>query len=145
MKGVLLVLSLLLISAAVSAEVYKWVDDKGEVHYGDRPKGDQDAPISIDTSSASKADAQESEKAKTQKLIDAMDKSRKEQAKLNKKKLADQRKQDDKCLKERDKLHKLEAKMQKNYSEFSNDRPASYQHLEAEAADRKKYLQQYCN
>ena len=145
MKAVLLGLSLFLLSVTATGEVYKWVDDKGEVHYGDHPKGVQDAPIAIDANSASTTISPASEKAKTQKLIEEMDKSRKEQAKLNRKRLADQRKQDDKCLKERSKLHKLEAKMQNNYSEFSNNRPASYQRLEAEAADRKKYLQQYCN
>lgn len=33
-----LILALLLLTGAVSAaEVYKWTDDKGRVHYGDRP------------------------------------------------------------------------------------------------------------
>ena len=144
MKGIVL-LCLLLTSGIACAEVYKWVDGKGGVHYEDHPKGGQDEKISIDTDSAGKTDAQGTEKVKTQKLIDAMEKSRKEQTKLRKKRLADQRKQDEKCMKERNKARKLEARMKQNYSEFSNDRPASYQRLEAELEDRKKYLQQYCN
>lgn len=145
MKEFMLAVSLLLLCSTASAEVFKWVDAKGQVHYEDHPKGSQDEKIFIDEGSAGQADTQASDKVKTQKLIDAMDKSRKQQVKLQAKKLADQRKQDEKCLKERNKVRKLEAKMQKNYSEFSNDRPASYQRLEAEVADRKKYLQQYCN
>ena len=33
----LLTLSLLFLSLAATAEIYKWVDDKGVVHYGDQP------------------------------------------------------------------------------------------------------------
>jgi hypothetical protein len=144
MKGLLLLLSLVLVSGAASAEVYKWVDAKGVVHYEDHPKGGQDEKISIDES-AVKVDAQEANKLKTQKLLKDMEKSRKQREKQQHKKLADQRKQDEKCIKERNKLRKLEARMQKKYSEFSNDRPPSYQRQQAELADRKKYLDKYCN
>lgn len=142
MKGIV-ILCLLLTSGLVNAEVYKWVDDKGEVHYEDHPKGET-AKISIDADSAAKVSEPETEKAKTQKLIDAMEKSRKEQAKARKKQLAEQHKQDEKCMKEKNKTRKLEARMQKKYSEFSNDRPDSYNRLEAELADRKKYIAEYC-
>jgi hypothetical protein len=35
-----LVLALLTVSFAASAEVYRWVDGQGNVHYADRPAGD---------------------------------------------------------------------------------------------------------
>jgi hypothetical protein len=145
MKGMWLWLSLFMLCNVASAEVYKWVDDKGEVHFGDSPKGSQDAKISIEENAAAHTDTAQPTQADTQKLIDSMEQSRKQRAKQRQQQRAAQRKQDEKCLKERNKLRKLETKMQKHYSEFSNDRPASYQHLEAEAAERKKYLQQYCN
>ena len=141
----MLLLSLLLASGAASAEVYKWVDAKGQVHYEDHPKGAQDEKISIDDSTADKAGALKINKPDTQKLLKEMEQSRKQREQSRHKKLNAQRKQDQKCLSERNKLRKLEAKMQKKYSEFSNDRPASYQRQEAELEDRKKYLQQYCN
>lgn len=36
----LAVLLLVLISASLTAEVYRWVDDQGRVHFSDRPPGD---------------------------------------------------------------------------------------------------------
>jgi hypothetical protein len=115
------------------------------VHYQDHPRGSDDDKISIDNSAVDKVDAQALHKLNTQKLIKDMETSRKQREKSRHKKLVVQRKQDEKCLKQRSKLRKLEAKMQKHYSEFSNDRPASYQRQQAELADRKKYLNEYCN
>lgn len=39
MKPGMGLLILLLLAAPASGEVYKWVDDKGRVHYGDKPVG----------------------------------------------------------------------------------------------------------
>jgi hypothetical protein len=145
MKTLFLLLSLFVASTTAFAEVYKWIDAKGEVHYQDHPRGSDDDKISIDNSAVDKVDAQALHKLNTQKLIKDMETSRKQREKSRHKKLVVQRKQDEKCLKQRSKLRKLEAKMQKHYSEFSNDRPASYQRQQAELADRKKYLNEYCN
>jgi|GEM_PF-1804954 len=145
MKSLMLLLSLLLVSGAATAEVYKWVDDKGQVHYEDHPKGGQDEKISIDDSASDKVDALKINKPDTQTLLKEMEQSRKQREKTRHKKQNAQRKQDQKCLSERNKLRMLEARMQKKYSEFSNDRPASYKRQEAEVADRKKYLDTYCN
>ncbi len=37
MKGIVLSACLLLFATAAAGEIYKWVDDKGVVHYGDQP------------------------------------------------------------------------------------------------------------
>jgi hypothetical protein len=37
MRGAPFLLSLLLVCQAVTAEVYRWVDDEGRVHFSDRP------------------------------------------------------------------------------------------------------------
>jgi len=144
MKTLFLLLSLLVASTTAFAEVYKWIDDKGEVHYQDHPQGSDDEKISIDDGAVDKVDTQALHKLNTQKLIKAMEKSRQLREKNQHKKQIAQRKQDEKCLKQRNKLRKLEARMQKHYSEFSNDRPASYQRQQAELLDRKKYLDEYC-
>ena len=38
-------LALLAATAAVHAEVYKWTDANGQVHYSDQPQGSDNAPI----------------------------------------------------------------------------------------------------
>jgi hypothetical protein len=145
MKSMLILCCLLLFTVSVSAEVYKWVDDKGQVHYEDHPKNSHEEKIATDGSTAGKLDTREAEQRKTEKLLKQMEKSRKSRQKQRHKKLAKQQKQDEKCLKKRNKIRKLEARMKHNYSEFSNDRPDSYQRLEAEVADRKKYYDKYCH
>lgn len=145
MKTLFILLSLFVISHMASAEVYKWVDDKGQVHYGDHPRGSHDEAISVDAKATQKADVQQLHKIDTDKLIKDMEKSRKQREKARHKKLARQRKDDEKCLKQRNKVRKLEARMHKHFSEFSNDRPAAYQRLQAELKDREKFLDEYCN
>lgn len=47
-----LVVILLIIPFCVFAEIYKWTDEKGNVHFGDRPKGDYTAEeISVEVNS----------------------------------------------------------------------------------------------
>lgn len=79
-------LGLALISLAQqgsSAGVYRWVDDQGKVHYGDRPPSkDKATPIELESAPAPAPDDHE-RKAKTQRLLDAMESERnreKEQA-----------------------------------------------------------------
>ena len=37
---ILLLLSTAVVTGALAAEIYKWTDDDGNIHYGDRPTGD---------------------------------------------------------------------------------------------------------
>lgn len=41
--------SLLLSAAAFSGEIYKWTDENGDVHYEDRPLGDEAERLSIES------------------------------------------------------------------------------------------------
>lgn len=145
MKAMLIMLSLLLASGYAGAEVYKWVDAKGEIHYEDHPKGTPEGKISTDNGDADKIDYNAINKRKTEEVLKDMEKSRKQREQSRRKKLAEQRKQDEKCLNERNKLRALQARMKKKYSEFSNDRPPSYQRQQAELNERRKYLDNYCN
>lgn len=66
MKAVLLLL--LCISAAAYAEVYKWVDKNGKVHYGDRPTSSQATEIKIKPPSSPSGASKETRE--NQKAID---------------------------------------------------------------------------
>lgn len=145
MKGVVILLGLVLVSATTSAEVYKWVDENGQVHYEDHPKDGGPGKVVIEGAKPDGIDLQEINKRKTQELLEDMEKSRKHKEKEREKKHAEQRKQDEKCLDERNKIRKLEAKMKREHREFSNDRSDSYRHYEAEVTDRQKYINKYCN
>lgn len=72
-------LGLALISLAQqgsSAGVYRWVDDQGKVHYGDRPPSkDKARPIEMESAPAPAPDDHE-RRARTRRLLDAMESER---------------------------------------------------------------------
>lgn len=64
--------SLLALAAAVanSGEVYKWVDSKGKVHYGDRPQNQQSSKLKIKETERSDTALSDTERrAKRDKLL----------------------------------------------------------------------------
>jgi len=145
MKTLLLLLTLLLWHSLACAEVYEWVDEKGQKHFQDHPRASQEGGISISDDQNDKADTHKQDMQKTNKLIQDMEKARKQREKAQHKALAQQRKHDEKCFKLKSQARKLEARMQKHYREFSNDRSPAYQRQQVELTDRKKYLEQYCD
>ena len=47
MRLTIILLSGLLLSTGAGAAVYKWVDEDGRVHYGDRPESQRAAPVQM--------------------------------------------------------------------------------------------------
>lgn len=141
----ILLLGLLLISSMASAEIYKWVDANGEVHYQDHPRGSTEI-FSASETPAKKTGSKTSKQAPANsKLLSDLEKARKQREQARKKKMAKERKQAEKCINYRFQTDKLEARMKKKYSEFSNDRPPEYAQLQKQLKRRRQYLQQYCN
>ncbi len=79
----LVVALIALAQQGLSAGVYRWVDDQGKVHYGDRPPSEDKAkPIELESAPVPEPDDDE-RRAKTRRLLDAMESERnreKEQA-----------------------------------------------------------------
>lgn len=147
MTRLILLLGMLLISGMTYAEIYKWVDAQGQVHYQDHPRGtterfSTDEGVGAHTSDTGKTVEQHPQ---TQKLLKALEKSRKQREQALHKKQVEQRKQDEKCIRLRDQAVKMEARLKKQYSEFSNDRPPSYALQQKKLQQRKQYLEKYCN
>ena len=51
MRSVILLSALLVCAAASAAEVYKWKDKDGKVHYGDKPKTEAAESLSVESGS----------------------------------------------------------------------------------------------
>ena len=70
------------LTATVSAaDIYKWIDQEGRVHYGDRPQATSSQPMNIDALPAvppSAGDSYERRLEKQRRLLDAYDKERAE-------------------------------------------------------------------
>jgi hypothetical protein len=75
MNRFLLFIACLYLSSNVSAEIYKWVDDQGRTHYGDKPAGEAD-PLQVDVSKKGHMDSGVDRAEKRQRLLNAMQEDR---------------------------------------------------------------------
>lgn len=63
--------------AAQAAGVYKWVDEQGKVHYGDRPGNSNASKIAVPTASPPADKSLSERNAKRDKLLQTMEEERK--------------------------------------------------------------------
>lgn len=108
MKRILLLLTCLYLSSSVSAEIYKWVDDQGRTHYGDKPADEADS-LQVDVSKKGHFDSSENRAEKRQRLLDAMQEDR-----LRKQQQADKQREQQqyakrRCAVARDRLKQYES------------------------------------
>lgn len=83
MKQILLLVSMLLCTNAM-AEIFKWVDEQGNVHYSDKPVKDDARQMDIKTDSASSPRISEQERLeRRQRLLQAYDEDRAKQKELD--------------------------------------------------------------
>jgi len=92
---------------SVNAEIYKWTDEQGNVHYGDKPVVDS-TEMEINISKKSNGKISQSREESRQKLLDAYDEDNKREAQ------------------EKDKLKKQKKKQKKNCT-YAKDRLRHYE------------------
>ena len=105
------VLLLFLVPCITHAGVYKWVDDEGKVHYGDRPTEpsvemniDHSAPVSSYGSSNDSMSREE----KRERLLQSMEEDRLEKKEQREKQQALKQQNRKKCNRYRDKMRQYE-------------------------------------
>ena len=108
-----LFLFLVLAPLTLRAEIYKWVDEDGNVHFGDRAghgeaveltiKGEEDKKTSYEDSGG-KGFAREE---KRQRILDAMNEDREEREKLKEDERIQQKNKKIQCAQLRDKMRRL--------------------------------------
>lgn len=106
----LLGLVVLLIALPASAEVYKWVDDQGRVHYGDQPMDETSTlQIEIDEipTNAPASDSLSREE-KRRRLLESMQEERFEKKERRAKKKAERERDHRKCILYKDKMRRFE-------------------------------------
>lgn len=97
-------LCLLLVVIKAQAEVYKWIDKDGNVHYTDRSvKNSEEMNISTETE-AKKSSAVDERKQRRQKLADALREDRKEKERLKKEEQKKKKKLKRQCQVAKDQL-----------------------------------------
>lgn len=75
MNRIILFLACLYLSSNASAEIYKWVDDQGRTHYGDKPADEADS-MEVDVSKKGHMDSDTDRAEKRQRLLNAMQEDR---------------------------------------------------------------------
>jgi len=146
MKYALILFTCLSVSAY--AEVYKWVDADGKVHYGDRPNSSGAREIKVETAPSPSAGSKDT--INNQKAIDSWLKAREVERQQNKKKQAELRKeqavQKRQCAELRNELSDLErgGVVWYDLDETGKRRYYSDKEIAAEIVDRKKIFKQNC-
>jgi hypothetical protein len=101
-----LLIGLSLVTPYLQAEVYRWVDDKGRVHYSDRPVTGESTAIKIREGEATTAPAEQDERQlKMRRMLDvyAEERAEKQEAKQKQKAERQQRKQN--CARAKDRYN----------------------------------------
>lgn len=134
-----------MLASICQAEVYKWTDENGRVHYGDRPQGSESEKLDIKTS-VPKPDAElDNHREKQRKLLDVF---AEERAVKNQEKAAAEKKKKElkqQCAERKDYLRKLK----RSASLYELDEKGNRQYLSNESHDKKiadveKQIQKYC-
>ncbi len=106
-------LALVLMSCTVNAKIYTWVDDNGNVHYGDVAGHSDAVELKLDVGVFDKAISDISEdggltrEEKRQRLIDVMNEDREEREKLEEEKKEKRKEKKEKCAQLKDKLKNM--------------------------------------
>jgi hypothetical protein len=100
----LLLITFLINTSDVVAEVYKWVDEKGNVHFGDRPSDSKAEKIDIKESAGSPTvdPGQKNRQEKQHKLLDLMEEERNEKKEKKAKLKEEKKKRKKMCLEAKD-------------------------------------------
>ena len=100
---------LVALPSSLSAEIYRWVDENGQVHFEDRSKDQSDSGVRRYTTPSSASDTPAQRMEKTRKLLNAYEaerqQAREQQEKQNE--LAEKRKRS--CITARDNLRQYQS------------------------------------
>jgi catalase len=106
-QSIIVLLLLFIYSSFAEAEIYKWLDEQGKTHYGDKPVTNS-KEMHVDTSKQGHVKVNVNREKKRQKLLEtyADDKQREDKEKAKKKK--SKKKMQRKCTLARDRLRRYE-------------------------------------
>ena len=84
-------------SLSMAGKIYKWTDSDGNTHYGERPPSTQAKQIKVPKSAPSRANSPVSSQDATKKLLEAIDKERKDKNETKSKMAKEKAHQDKNC------------------------------------------------
>jgi hypothetical protein len=105
--GILLLLfGVSLVGQQLRAEVYKWVDDKGRVHFSDRPVDTESTAVKIRQGDApAAATGQDERQLKMQRMLDVYAEERTERQEAKQKQKAERQQRKQNCARAKDRYN----------------------------------------
>lgn len=102
---------LLLLALPVKAQVYKWVDEQGRVHYGDKPHGieAQSVPVRPAPTTGPSAEPPQDRDEAQRRLLHDLEQDRLEREEARERKTQEQARRERNCALARDRLRRLES------------------------------------
>jgi len=143
-KNIVIIFALLSNPATLYAEIYKWVDEQGKVHYGDKPISNS-TEMDINISKQGHIKINDSREQKRQKLLesyaDDQEREDKEKEKLKKKK----KKHERNCVLSIDRLKQYErASSLYNLDKEGKRVTVSKEERQRKTNDLRKKINKYC-
>jgi len=134
----------LCVSAPAEA-VYKWVDEDGKVHYGDRPGGAESTRIKLPDSLPVESPASGEREDRTRKLLDVYADERAERAEQQAKRKAEEAERKQNCAKARDLLDQyLHASYLYKVDAGGERHPLSFEERAKAEAEAQKAVDHWC-
>ncbi|VAW68163.1 hypothetical protein MNBD_GAMMA10-2249 [hydrothermal vent metagenome] len=107
MRLLILVPILMLASFNLSAEIYKWVDEQGKTHYGDKPVNNAQQ-MEVDIEIKGNINTGQTRENRRKNLIDAFEEDRLREKKEKQKRKEKKEKHERKCRSAKDRLRRYE-------------------------------------
>jgi len=95
---------LLVLAFPVQAEVYKWVDEKGNIHYGDKPVGNSEQIIVPEQTNVQNRLSKEEREEKRKRLLETFAEDRADKKEQQAKQKKQKKKLNRQCVMARDRL-----------------------------------------
>lgn len=141
-----IILIFFLCPAAHAAGVYKWVDEQGKVHYGDRPGNNNASKIAVPSSPPPSDKSLSERNAKRDKLLQTMADERKlkEEDASKAKQQSEERKQ--RCIEAQDKVKRYErARYIYKPTEGGQEIIFSEEERQKATVEAKKAVEEWCD
>ncbi len=142
----LILLALLVSTVAVSAEVYRWVDENGRAHYGDRPPADveQSDEVKIHDQKLSSEPVNVDRKQAQQRLLEQYRREREMKKKQADKELQERQERKKRCASAKSTLAQYQHSIL--YDRFPDQEPRflTTEEQQAEIAKVRKEVEKWC-
>lgn len=146
MRRSLTSISLLLLVAvsAARAEIYRWVDEQGNVHYGDRPAGRSAESVDVAPGPARDPEAAR-RRARQRKLLDVMEEEQQIERRQEQQAQAERKERERKCRIARDRLDGYRrANVLYDYDASGNRRYLDDTERERAMAEARRAVEHWC-